>query len=51
MKFDKNYKESKILEELDVGERIRDIVYDEKTKNYILYLENTPNILILKKKS
>jgi len=51
MKFDKNYKESKILEELDVGERIRDIVYDKKTKNYILYLENTPNILILKKTS
>ena len=38
---------SKIESEINVGERIRDIIYDQKENLYFLYLENEPNLLVL----
>ena len=46
--FKNNYKNSEITDQIEIGERIRDIIYDYDTENYFLYLENTPNISVLK---
>lgn len=46
--FKNNYKNFEISDQIEIGERIRDIIYDHDTENYILYLENTPNISVLK---
>lgn len=49
IKFDENFSNPKIIDEILVGERIRDIVFDQNTKKYYLYLENTPKLAILEK--
>ena len=35
----------KLIEEIDFGERIRDIIFDQESKSYFLYLENTPKVV------
>tara|TARA_B110001452_G_scaffold140046_1_gene116379 strand:- start:1458 stop:2867 length:1410 start_codon:yes stop_codon:yes gene_type:complete len=45
--FDDNFKNPKILEEIKIGERIRDIIYDKDEKKYYLYLEDSPKIMLL----
>ena len=49
LKINKNLKTSKIKNEVNVGERIRDIIYDKKENLYFLYLENEPNLLVFQK--
>jgi hypothetical protein len=49
IEFDENFKNPKIIDEILVGERIRDIVFDQNTQKYYLYLENTPKLAILEK--
>ena len=49
IEFDENFKNPKIVDEILVGERIRDIVFDEKVNKYYLYLENTPKLAIMEK--
>ena len=36
-----------LIEEIYIGERIRDIIYDFDEKAYFLYLENSPKLLKL----
>lgn len=45
--FDNDFKNSNIEETLEINERIRDIIFDEKLNNYYMYLENSPSIAIL----
>lgn len=47
--YDKENNSSTIIKELNIGERIRDIIYIDNLKSYILLLENTPAIAILRK--
>tara|TARA_B100001175_G_scaffold315737_1_gene327960 strand:+ start:2171 stop:3595 length:1425 start_codon:yes stop_codon:yes gene_type:complete len=49
IEFDLNFENPKITDEIIVGERIRDIIYDKKNKRYFLYLEGTPKLSILQK--
>ena len=44
--FDNEFQNPKIIEEIEIGERIRDIIYDENEKKYYLYLEGSPKILL-----
>ena len=45
--FGEKFKNPKIVEEINIGERIRDIIYDSEEKKYYLFLENSPKISIL----
>ena len=47
--FSENYDESLSYDKIVLGERIRDMIYDKKTKELIMILENTPKLGILKK--
>ena len=47
IEFDNNFKNPKIIDEINVGERIRDIIYNKLNGKYYLYLEDTPNLAIL----
>ena len=49
IEFDENFSNPKIIDEILIGERIRDIVFDQNTQKYYLYLENTPKLAILEK--
>ena len=49
IEFDKNFKNPKIIDEIFIGERIRDIIFDKKNNKYYLYLENSPKLAILEK--
>lgn len=48
IKFDKNYKKIIFKEKLIIGERIRDLVYFDKISAFLLALEDTGSIGILK---
>jgi len=50
VKFDKDYKKIIYLEEIFIGDRIRDILYLEKQKTILLSLELSGDILVLKNK-
>ncbi len=45
--FGEKFENPKIVEEINIGERIRDIIYDSEEKKYYLFLENSPKISIL----
>ncbi len=45
--FDENFENPEIKDEINIGERIRDIVYDKKLNRYYLYLEDSPKLSIL----
>ena len=45
--FELNENNIKIVDEIDLGQRIRDIVYDDDLKIYFLFLENMPSISLL----
>jgi len=47
IEFGDNFKNPKIIDEINVGERIRDIIYNKEENKYYLYLESTPNLAIL----
>ena len=47
--FNKDTKTFDIKNQIDVGERIRDIVYDRDLNLYFLYLENKPSLLVFQK--
>ena len=49
IEFDENHNNPKIIDEILIGERIRDIVFDTINKKYYLYLENTPKLAIFEK--
>lgn len=49
IEFDKNFKNPNIVDEIFIGERIRDIIYNKKNNLYYLYLEDTPKVATLKK--
>lgn len=38
-----------LREEIEIGERIRDIIFDEDSRSYFLYLEDSPKIMMLSK--
>ena len=42
---------AKIINEFEIGERIRDIHFNQKNETYILLLENTPSIALFEKKN
>jgi len=50
VKFDKDYKKIIYLEEIFIGDRIRDILYLEKQKTILLSLKMSGDILVLKNK-
>tara|TARA_A100001388_G_C28774318_1_gene506162 strand:- start:916 stop:2334 length:1419 start_codon:yes stop_codon:yes gene_type:complete len=45
--FGEKFKNPKIVEEITIGERIRDIIYDSEEKKYFLFLESSPKLSIL----
>ncbi|MDC0394189.1 PQQ-dependent sugar dehydrogenase [Candidatus Pelagibacter sp.] len=47
--FSENYDENLDYDKIILGERIRDMIYDKRTKELILILENTPKLGILQK--
>ena len=49
LKIGENFKNSKIQSQINVGERIRDIIFDKKENLYFLYLESVPSLLVLQK--
>jgi hypothetical protein len=50
VKFDKDYNKIIYLEEIFIGDRIRDVLYLEKQKTILLSLELSGDILVLKNK-
>jgi glucose/arabinose dehydrogenase len=40
-----------LIKEINIGERIRDIIFDEDSRSYFLYLEDSPKIMMLSKKN
>ena len=48
IEFDKNFKNPTIIDEIFIGERIRDIIYSKKNNLFYLYLEDSPKIATLK---
>jgi hypothetical protein len=40
-----------LLQEINIGERIRDIIFDEDSRSYFLYLEDSPKIMMFSKKN
>ena len=49
IEFDIDFRNPKIIDEIFIGERIRDIIYNKKNNLYYLYLEDTPKVATLKK--
>lgn len=49
IEFDENFRKPKIAEILEIGGRIRDLVYDKTTNQYYLFQESTSQLLILSK--
>ncbi len=47
--FNEDTKTFDIKNQIDVGERIRDIIYDKDLNLYFLYLENKPSLLVFQK--
>ena len=50
IKFDKDYSKVVYIEKMIVGERIRDLVYSEKLKAFLLALEDTGSLGVVKVK-
>ena len=49
LKINNELKTSKIENEIYIGQRIRDIIFDKKEDSYFLHLETEPNLLVIKK--
>ena len=47
IELNKNFDKANITDQINIGERIRDIVYDNELKIYYIYLEDSPAIGIL----
>jgi hypothetical protein len=47
--FEEKNKTFRLVKKIDLGERIRDIIFDKESSSYFLYLENTPKIVKLNK--
>ncbi len=47
IKFDENFENPIVIDEIKIGERIRDIIFDINSNSYYLYLEESPKLSIL----
>jgi len=50
IELNSNFDKANIVDEISVGERIRDLVYDKELNVYYLYLEDSPAVGVLSRK-
>lgn len=50
IELNSNFEKANIVDEISLGERIRDLVYDKELNVYYLYLEDSPAIGVLSHK-
>ena len=51
MKMDNSKRQLEEIEKIEVGERIRDIIFNKKINAYLMILENSPSLGVFKIKN